>query len=107
MTATLPQWHAIRSDKGDGWRTHRKEGLLRSTDIRPLLGDLVCLLHMLVEDVEGDGNKGRVRDPGPIMPVLHLPQLVCLDLYTGACQHAGLLLGKQAGSPMSIPRMVK
>ena len=48
--------------------------------ILPLLVDLVGLRHVLIEDLQGQGDQGGVSHPGAVMPVLHLPQLVCLHL---------------------------
>ena len=62
------------------WAAHRKESLLRGLHIGALLGDLVGLLHVLIEDLQSDSDQGWVGHPGAIMAILHLPQLVSLDL---------------------------
>ena len=48
--------------------------------VLPLLVNLVGLRHVLIEDLQGQSDQGWVRHPGAIMPVLYLPQLVCLHL---------------------------
>jgi hypothetical protein len=58
-------------------------------NVLPLLVDLVGLRHVLVEDLQGQSDQGRVRHPGAIMPVLHLPQLVCLHLQHAQQQPVG------------------
>ena len=57
-----------------------KQILASDVHILSLLIYLVRLGHVLIEDLQGQGDQGWVGHPSAIMPILHLSQLVCLHL---------------------------
>ena len=64
-----------------GLMPYLKQVLPCDLDILTLLVNLVGLRHVLIKDLLGQGDQGGVGHPGAVMPILHLPQLVCLHLY--------------------------
>ena len=60
--------------------------------------DLVGAGHVGVEDFEGDGDEAGVRDPGAVVAVGDLAELVGADLRDGAVVGLGIVLDGDEGA---------